>query len=209
LSTLLREGSQAEHTATENSTFMTELLAGRINERGYVELLARLRQVYAALEAVGRDLADDPVVAAVFDPDLERLESLDADLAYWGREVAASPASPVTAEYVARIEASASWRGLFVAHHYTRYLGDLSGGQAIGRILARTYDLADGEGTAFYHFEAIPKPKPYKDAYRARLDALALDDVDKTRILAEVKAVFGLNGALFAELGENLDDYRR
>lgn len=63
----MREGSQAEHTEAEASSFMAELLAGRVNKRGYA--------------------------------------------------------------------------ALYIAHHYTRYLGDLSGGQAIGRM-------------------------PYKDAYR-------------------------------------------
>lgn len=93
---------------------------------------------------------------------------------------------------------------LFVAHHYTRSLGDLSGGQAIGRILARTYELEQPQGVEFYDFVAIPKPKPYKDAYRARLDALPLDEAGRHVVLAEVKDVFALNGALFAELTEVL-----
>ena len=87
-----------------------------------------------------------------------------------------------------------------MAHHYTRYLGDLSGGQAIGRVLARAYELEQPEGVRFYDFEDIPKPKPYKDAYRARLDALPLGEDDKAAVLAEVKVAFDLNGALFAEL---------
>lgn len=40
-----------------------------------------LRPVYEALERVGREMAADPLVAAVLDPDLERLAALDADLA--------------------------------------------------------------------------------------------------------------------------------
>ncbi len=102
--------------------------------------------------------------------------------------------------------AAGSLLKLFVAHHYTRYLGDLSGGQAIGRILARTYELDRPEGVRFYDFPAIPKPKPYKDGYRARLDALPLDEDEKAVVLAEVKATFDLNGALFAELTEVLID---
>lgn len=56
----------------------------------------------------------------------------------------------------------------------------------------------------FYEFTEIPKPKPYKDAYRARLDALPLTEEDKDAVLAEVKDVFGLNGALFTELSTNI-----
>jgi heme oxygenase len=205
LSTLLRSGSQAEHTAAEGSTFMSELLAGRIDAPGYAHFLGLLRRVYEALESTASELSADPIASAVIDPAIERLAAIDADLDHWGRVVVDSPAADA---YVARIRQSASWGGLFVAHHYTRYLGDLSGGQAIGRIIAREFGL-DGVGTAFYSFEHVPKPKLYKDAYRARLDALPLDAAERQRVLDEVRAVFALNGGLFAEMTTHLDAYRR
>lgn len=203
LSKLLREGSTDEHTSAENSGFMTELMAGQINARGYSDYLSRLRRIYDALETVAAKLADDPIAAAVIDPHLERLGSIETDLSFWGEGDAASPA---TDAYVERINAAQSWAGLFVAHHYTRYLGDLSGGQIAGRMLARAFGP---DGLSFYSFPQIPKPKPYKDAYRARLDGLRLSDEQKKRMLAEVKVTFGLNQGLFVELGENLDVYRR
>ncbi|MBD8605244.1 biliverdin-producing heme oxygenase [Aeromicrobium sp. CFBP 8757] len=206
LSALLRSGSQAEHTAAEGSTFMSELLAGRINGAGYAHFLGLLRRVYEALETTAAELAHDPVASAVVDPSIERLAAIDSDLDHWGRVTVDSPA---TDAYVARIRESASWGGLFVAHHYTRYLGDLSGGQAIGRIIGREFELDGGVGTAFYSFEHVPKPKLYKDAYRARLDALPLDDAERLRVLDEVKAVFALNGGLFAEMTTHLDRYTR
>lgn len=205
LSALLRDGSRAEHASAEGSSFMSELLAGHVSAEGYGHYLSLLHRVYTALETVGAELADDPYAAAVRDPALERLAAIETDLDHWGRSAAPSAAADA---YVARIEGTRSWGGLFVAHHYTRYLGDLSGGQAIGRLLAREFGL-DGAGIAFYRFEAIPKPKPYKDAYRARLDALPVDEAARARILAEVKVVFGLNGALFAELTTLLPRYTR
>ncbi|HEY1133088.1 MAG TPA: biliverdin-producing heme oxygenase [Nocardioides sp.] len=208
LSTVMREGSQAEHTAVEGSSFMTELLGGRVNEAGYAAYLLRLRQVYAAMEATARALSTEPAVAAVFDPALERLAALDADLAHWAPGATVVESAAATA-YAERIAATTAWAPLFVAHHYTRYLGDLSGGQAIGRILGRAFELEDGVGVAFYAFDEIPKPKPYKDGYRARLDALALTADEKQRVVAEVKVAFNLNQALFAELSADLDQYRR
>jgi heme oxygenase len=210
LSAAMREGSQREHQEAEHSVFMSELLAGRVNETGYADYLLRLRVVYAAMEATVRDHLADPAVAAVHDTALERLSAIDGDLEHWaphrtpGREVD----SPAAAAYRARLEAAGEWGGLLVAHHYTRYLGDLSGGQAIGRILDRTFEL-DGAGTSFYAFPEIPKPKPYKDAYRARLDALELSPQDVARVVDEVKVAFRLNQALFTELGQNIDGYRR
>jgi len=214
LSAAMRDGSKTEHEAAENSTFMSELLAGRINEAGYAAYLLRLRVVYEALESVGRTHHDDPLVGAVHDQDLERLAALDADLDHW-LALAGAPGgerevdSPAAAAYAERILGTApEWGGLYVAHHYTRYLGDLSGGQAIGRILDREFDLA-GRGIAFYAFPAVPKPKPYKDAYRARLDALGTTPEEKARIVTEVQAAFRLNRALFAELGDQLPAFRR
>ncbi len=207
LSALLREGSTAEHRDAEGSSFMTELLAGRVSREGYAVYLSCLRRVYAALEeGAAASLATDPIASAVIDPRLDRLAAIDADLEFWGGPVA--HVSPATDAYVSRIQRAAAWGGTFVAHHYTRYLGDLSGGQAIGRLLAREFDL-DGAGVAFYAFPEIPKPKPYKDAYRERLDALPLDAAEQQRVLAEVKGVFGLNGALFSELSAQLPAWRR
>lgn len=207
LSAAMRTGSRAEHREAEGSDFMTELLAGRVNDQGYADYLLRLRAVYAALETVVRAHADDPAVAAVYDPGLERLAAIDADLDHWlpgGPRVADSPA---TAAYRERLEAAAAWGGLIAAHHYTRYLGDLSGGQAIGRILDRTFDLG-GRGIAFYAFASVAKPKRYKDGYRARLDALGLSPAETERVVDEVRVAFTLNQQLFAELGESLESYR-
>ena len=93
-----------------------------------------------------------------------------------------------------------------MAHHYTRYLGDLSGGQAIGKILDRTFSLG-GAGLAMYRFPM--RAKPFKDRYRARLDALHLDADAVRRAVNEVKVAFGLNQAVFDELSSNLPDYQQ
>lgn len=210
LSVAVREGSRAEHEAAEGSSFLTDLLEGRINEAGYAAYLLRLRTVYAALEDVGRTHAADPVVAAVLDPALERVAALDADLAHWAPDVdpGRAVASPAAAAYRDRVLASSTWLPAYVAHHYTRYLGDLSGGQAIGRLLDRTFGL-DGAGLAFYDFSALGKPKPYKDGYRARLDGLGLDAAATTRVVDEVRAAFALNQALFVELAQLGPSFRR
>lgn len=216
LSAAMRAGSMAEHREAEGSSFMAELLDGRLVAEAYAAYLLRLRAVYAALEEVVRAHRDDPLVAAVHDPDLERLDALDADLDHWAPDRATDWApgssgvvdSPAAEAYVTRLEAARAWGGLVVAHHYTRYLGDLSGGQAIGRTLERTFAL-DGAGTAFYRFEAIGRLRPYKDAYRARLDGLATTQDDAERVVAEVQVAFALNQALLDELAARLPEWRR
>jgi heme oxygenase len=201
----MKEGSAAEHDAAEQSPFVSELLAGRVNAQGYADYLRRLRVVYGALEQAVRDRRDDPLVAAVYDPALQRLTAIDADLEHWQPGAPHEVESRAARNYGDRITGT-SWGGELVAHHYTRYLGDLSGGQIIARFLDRTFELG-GSGLAFYEFPV--RSKPYKDAYRDRIDSLRLDPSQTDRVVNEVKVAFGLNQALFDELAQNLPDYRR
>ena len=209
LSVRMREGSMAEHRDAENSTFMAALLDLKINPAGYSEYLARMLRVYQALEVTGRSLADHPVAGAVVDGALDRVAALKADLAFWSQGQEPKGTSPATDAYEARIIHTLREPELYVAHHYTRYLGDLSGGQVIGKKLAREYGLTNGTGTEFYLFRHIPKPKVYKDRYRATLNTLPVNEAQSEAIVDEVRRVFNLNGALFAELGTELASYLR
>lgn len=203
LSAAMKKGSAIEHEQAEGSSFMSALLDGRMDADGYIAYLQRLRVVYAALESTAQTLADDPIASPVIDTALNRLSTIDADLAHWAPDGAPAFSSPAAAAYAERITDSTSWAGAFVAHHYTRYLGDLSGGQAIGRILDRSFDL-DGGGISFYAFDEIGKVKPYKDRYRDRLDAIGaqMDVSERERLVDEVRLAFTFNQALFAELSE-------
>ncbi|WP_046318517.1 biliverdin-producing heme oxygenase [Mycobacterium sp. UM_Kg1] len=204
LSTAMREGSQAAHDAAEASPFVSELMGGRVNEQGYVDYLSRLRLVYAALEAAVRANREDALVASVYDPALERLSAIEADLRFWTGGAVPEVDSPAAQAYCERIGAASN--SALLAHHYTRYLGDLSGGQAVGRVLDRTFALG-GAGLAFYEFPV--RAKPYKDAYRARLDNLGLTPDEIDDVVDEVRFAFGLNQDLFDELAGNLAAYRR
>jgi heme oxygenase (biliverdin-producing, ferredoxin) len=196
LSVAMKDGSAAEHLAAEQTPFMSELVGGRVTAAGYAEYLLRLRSVYAALEDAIRARSDDHMVAAVYDPALERLPAIDADLEHWLPGATPDVDSPAATAYRDRL-AGLTWGGSLVAHHYTRYLGDLSGGRAVGKIVDRTFGLG-GAGLAFYEFPV--RPKPYKDAYRDRLDALHPDPDEIDRIVDEVRIAFGLNHALLDEL---------
>jgi len=203
LSTAMREGSQEAHDAAEAAVFVSELMGGNVNKRGYADYLLRLRMVYAALEAAMRANREDALVASVYDPALERLSAIESDLEFWGGGADTEVDSPAARAYCDRIAGASA--GALLAHHYTRYLGDLSGGQAIGRVLDRTFELG-GAGLSFYEFPV--RAKPYKDAYRARLDELALGPDDIDEVVDEVRFAFRLNQDLFDELAGNLASYR-
>ena len=200
LSHAMGSGSADAHRTAEGTRFVTALLDGRVSGEGYGAYLLRLRVVYDALESLVRARRSHPTVAAVWDPALERLPALDADLGYWLPGCAPSVEdSPAAAAYASRLHAVASRPHLLVAHHYTRYLGDLAGGQVIGRTLEERYAL-DGHGLAFYDFPGVGRPVPYRRAYKDRVDALPLSVVEQREVVDEVVLAFGLNRDLLEEL---------
>jgi heme oxygenase len=163
------------------------------------------------LEEAGRAHAHDPVVAPFLDEDLLRLPALEADLRHlagegWREAFAPTPAAR---RYADRLRAVAfDWPGGFVAHHYLRYLGDLSGGQVVRRLLQRAYGYAD-DGVRAWTFPPAVRPKPYKDRYRALLDAAPWSPQEQDRVIAEVADGYRLNGALFADLQALAGPWRR
>jgi len=197
LSAVMRAASQQEHDLAERSQFFTALLGGDLGKQAYVAYLRRLRTVYAALEETVRGHRHDPLVAAVYDPRLERLAAIDADLLSWSEGSPGTLTSPAAESYRRRLHSIDDGAAL-VAHHYTRYLGDLSGGQVIARSLDSVFQLG-GAGLALYRFPS--RPKLLKDRYRNRLDALTPDSEQVDTLLSEVKRAFHLNQALLDELG--------
>ncbi|UUU42261.1 heme oxygenase (biliverdin-producing) [Streptomyces sp. NBC_00162] len=205
-STVIRVASHEQHTEAETSTFMSDLLGGRLGVEAYTRYTEQLWFVYRALEDAAGSLREDPVAGPFIQPELMRVAEIERDLAHllgpdWREGVAALPA---TEAYAARVaQCAAEWPGGYVAHHYTRYLGDLSGGQIIRDKAERTWGFArKGDGVRFYVFAGISNPAAFKRTYRELLDAIAADDLEKQRIVDECKRAFDFNGAVFRELGE-------
>lgn len=201
-STALRERSSSAHSGSEHAGFMSDLMSGAGTRDDYVALVAQHWFIYEALEAAASRMSSDPVAAPFISDELTRLPALEADLAFllgpdWRAEIVPLPA---TERYVRRIrEVGAGWPGGFVAHHYTRYLGDLSGGLFIGRLMARRFGF-DAVGAGFYVFEGIADPAAFKDGYRARLDAAPWDAAEQQRIIDEVLVAYQFNTDLFVDL---------
>lgn len=202
LSSRLREGTREEHDSAESSGFISRLMSGGLSTDAYVSLASQQFFVYSALEAIADDVRALPQGSSLLFAELTRTPSIVRDLEHlvgpdWQSTVTALPA---TVRYVDALHASSTSLPRYAAHAYTRYLGDLSGGQIIKRMLERHYGLGP-EGITFYSFDEIPKSKPFKDVYRERLDSLALDEQQLAEAVAEAKGAFRLNQDLFAELG--------
>jgi heme oxygenase len=205
-STVIRTASHAQHTEAENSSFMGDLLGGRLGVEAYARYTEQLWFVYRALEDGARSLAADPVAGPFLRTELFRVAALERDLDHLlgpGRQPRTAPL-PATGRYADRVrELAATWPAGYVAHHYTRYLGDLSGGQIIRDIAEKTWGFDHkGDGVRFYVFDAIPNPAAFKREYRHLLDDLAVDDLEKQRVVDECRNAFALNSAVFTDLGE-------
>lgn len=198
----LDDGTRKSHSMAENTAFVTGFFRGIATKDAFAQLVSSLYFVYKAMEKAF-DEATDPSVRALDYPMLRRVAALEQDMAFfygddWRTTVVPTPA---TKAYVARVEqVAAEAPHLLVAHMYTRYLGDLFGGQMMGGMARRSLDLAEGQGTAFYAFDDIPAVKPFIESWYLQLNALELDEAQRAAIVDEGNLVFALNIDIFEEL---------
>lgn len=206
----IREATWGDHGKAEHANYMDELMAGSLTQFEYAEMIVQMWFVYRELEGAGERLAADPAVAPFIDPALIRVPGIEADLEVLLGDDWRGDATPTaeTETYIARLREVADWPGGFIAHHYTRYMGDLSGGQYIGRLVSKLYELTPEAGAAFYDFASIEDPAVFKDAYRANLDAVPFDEAERLRVIDEIHAAYAFNTVLLQGLGNRLEANR-
>ena len=202
LSRQMRESSQQQHEQAESSPFVAQLMRGTLSLADYTTYLVQLAWLYEALE---RQVAHGdalPGSAPLWDSRLNRVDAISADLAHLGItdwKHTTAPSSSMAA-YIAHLDGLAGRADVrLVAHHYTRYLGDLSGGQAIAALVARHYG-ATPDQLSFYRFDNIDDIVRYKEAYRGHLDGLELTPGERETLVTEVQLAFTMNQRVFDEL---------
>ncbi|MBD2210346.1 heme oxygenase (biliverdin-producing) [Nostoc linckia FACHB-104] len=207
LASKLRVGTKKAHTMAENVGFVKCFLKGVVEKSSYRKLVGNFYFVYSAMEEEMEKHRDHPIVSKIYFTELNRKHTLEQDLSFyygsnWREQVQLSSAGEA---YVQRIrEVSATAPELLIAHSYTRYLGDLSGGQILKGIAQTAMNLNDGQGTAFYEFADITDEKGFKAKYRQALDEMPIDEATADRIVDEANAAFGMNMKMFNELEGNL-----
>jgi heme oxygenase len=203
LALALDDGTRKSHSMAESTQFVTGFFKGLSSREAFSQLVASLYFVYEAMERAF-DECEDPQVKALDYPELRRVPSLEKDMAYyfgdnWRSEVKPSPAAR---EYVDRILAipKSSTPELLIAHQYTRYLGDLFGGQMMGGMARSSLKLDKNSGTCFYEFDDIPNNKAFIEGWYAKLNSLPLTAAQQQAIIDESNAVYALNIKVFDEL---------
>ena len=191
------------HRRVERSAFMASLLRGQVDRARYAGLLHNLQALYAALEDALARHATTPGVAPVVMPELYRSRALAADLQALAGDgaLARVPLARATQQYVERLkELGTAKPGLLVAHAYVRYLGDLNGGQALRRVVARGLGLAGDTGTLFYDFGDSAARLHLVQRFRAGLEAVAAQQKDHQALIDEALSAFERHAQLFDEL---------
>ncbi|KAL7453254.1 hypothetical protein ACHAWC_004917 [Mediolabrus comicus] len=203
LALMLDDGTRKSHSMAENTQFVSGFFKGLADRDPYRSLITSLYFVYEAMEeAMDKSLEDG--VRMLDYPALRRLDSLKKDMDFfygekWQDDVVVP--SPAAKAYVARIVDIAQTKPyLMIAHQYTRYLGDLFGGQMMGGMASRSLSLQNGDGTAFYTFDDIPSTKDFITEWYTRLNKLDLTQQQKEEIVDEANLVFALNIDVLQEL---------
>ncbi|XP_037544311.1 heme oxygenase 2 [Nematolebias whitei] len=207
LSEMLAAGTKEVHEKAENTQFVKDFLKGRIRKELFKLGAVALYYTYTAMEEEIERNKDHPHFAPLYFPaELHRHEALACDLEYfygpeWKSHISCSQATQL---YMDRIhQVGQEDPVLLVAHAYTRYMGDLSGGQVLKKVAQRALKLPPtGEGVEFYKFDGIHSAKAFKQLYRSRMNELDLDMETKRRLVDEAVKAFQFNMEVFEELEE-------
>lgn len=205
----LRAATMPAHEVANHSPFITALLGGELSVDAFAALSGQLYFVYSTIEEAAEAMRVDPVGGKFVFDELTRRPALRTDMAHYfgpGWESEVSPL-PATQAYCDRIrEVAFTWPGGFVAHHYTRYLGDIAGGQAIRHKLRNLHGVT-GPGSLFYVFDRVTSPPRFRDNYRELLNTAPWDAQERKQVIMESIRAFELNVGVFGALAENMPRY--
>ena len=183
------------HLEAERSGIIRDLLRGSAHRDGYILLLRNLLPAYQAMEQGLARHRKTPGIGALANFRFDRAPAIESDLAAlcgeaWQHDI---PLLPAGDRYARRITEAAQGNGArLIAHAYTRYLGDLSGGQILQRLLERSLALRPAE-LSFYDFPRYPDLAALKAAYRDALDRAGALAGEQDAVVEEGALAFTLN----------------
>lgn len=187
--------TKALHVEAERTGIIRDLLRGEASLEGYILLLRNLLPAYQAMEQGLERHRDSPGLTALAKFRLDRAPAIETDLAAlcgsgWKRDIPMLNAGDI---YARRIAKAAEGDGVrLIAHAYTRYLGDLSGGQILQRLLVRSLNLKPAELT-FYDFPQFSDIAVLKTDFRNALDTAGTLATDPQAVVEEGAIAFSLN----------------
>jgi heme oxygenase (biliverdin-producing, ferredoxin) len=183
------------HLEAERTGIIRDLLRGEASREGYILLLRNLLPAYREMERGLEHHRNSPIFNALANYRLDRASAIESDLVVlcgkgWKRAI---PLLDAAETYALRIAEAVEGHGArLIAHAYTRYLGDLSGGQILQRLLERSLELRPSE-LSFYDFPRFADLTALKADYRKALDQAGALVPDPQAVVEEGAIAFSLN----------------
>ncbi|KAM3623072.1 uncharacterized protein V6R79_006444 [Siganus canaliculatus] len=204
LSEQIKKVTKDSHVRAEKTELMMSFVRGQVTMQQYKLLLCSLHEIYQALEEEMDRNSNHPAVAPIYFPgELARLEAIEKDLEYfYGQDWRHKMVVPAaTKRYSHRLRQIGKENPEFLlAHAYTRYLGDLSGGQVLGRIAQKSMGLKNSEGLSFFAFPGVSSPNLFKQLYRSRMNSVELTEEERNGVLEEAVRAFEFNIQVFDDI---------
>ncbi|MBL8950686.1 MAG: biliverdin-producing heme oxygenase [Myxococcaceae bacterium] len=176
------------HRVAETTGVVRAVIGGDVTLPRYALYLRNLLPAYEAMEGA--------LSGGLRRPEVFRSDALRGDLAHLSGAdwEAALPLVPEATRYRECIELAASSGARLAAHAYTRYLGDLMGGQVLARRLGQRLGLGT-EGLAFYRF-SVSDLRAFAGEYRLAIDEAIVATGAVDDAVEEAAVAFELNIAL-------------
>lgn len=201
LSTSLKNRTAIVHLKAESSEFMRKLFLGDFDDGEYLQYLIALQHIYRSLELMMRKNKHYKLISPIYFEELFRLDALVKDIAFHVKNAPIFLGEELTEaieEYVSHLDYIGSNEPhLLIAHAYTRYLGDLSGGMILGKVLRSRY-LSD-EGLAFYLYD-FTNIQSMKSHYKHSLDRIPLTKTEFEQVCEEAILSFEFNEKVFKSI---------
>lgn len=195
------ETTDAHHAAERAA--MQHLFQPKVfSKKRYAAYLRGLYRVYGALEEQLQRHREHPLLGRLLRPELMRTAAIAEDCAALG-EAAGEPSreNSAAADYAGRIRKLGQDNPIsLVAHIYTRYLGDLYGGQIILEHIRRQLQLPDNQGVQSLLFPQISDLAAFRKRFRDDINELPLPPATVNALVEEALFSFALSQALFESL---------
>ena len=206
-STVIRTASHEQHTEAENSSFMSDLLGGKLGVHAYRRYTEQLWFVYRALEDGSDALADDPVAGPFIRPELARTAAAGARprppaAGRPGARAWSRCPPPPRMPSGCRTAPATGRRAMSPTTTPATSATSPAARSSAARPRRPGASRARATGCGSTSSRTSPTRPPSSGTTASCWTPCRVDDLEKQRVVDECKRAFALNGAVFRELGE-------
>jgi heme oxygenase len=179
-------------------------MSGEFGQQGFIEWQRALYPIYVTLENILKKNRKDPVLHIFDHRKLDRADRILHDLQLLGEDPISFP-SPLRTipPYIGAINKASEVPQRLMAYHYTRYMGDMNGGQVIARAMENVCGI-DKEALSCYDFSEIGDGYHYRKQYKTLLELSPWTEEEREAFIDEAKIAYARNADFFEELYEYL-----